>query len=85
MPNKILLVASENKKLERIATKSSLTRPIVARYVAGTTLDEALDVTDQLNAVGIAVSLDLLGESVHDERQAQDLSLIHIYEPTRPY
>ena len=72
MPNKILLVASENKKLERIATKSSLTRPIVARYVAGTTLDEALDVTDQLNAVGIAVSLDLLGESVHDERQAQD-------------
>jgi proline dehydrogenase len=70
MPNKLLLVASENKRLERIATKSSLTRPIVERYVAGTTLGEALDVTDQLNAVGIAVSLDLLGESVSDLAQS---------------
>lgn len=71
MPNKLLLVASENKKLERIATKSKLTRPIVQRYVAGTTLSEALDVTEQLNADGIDVSLDLLGESVHDLRQSE--------------
>ena len=70
MPNKLLLVASENKKLGRIATKSKLTRPIVQRYVAGTTLHEALDVTEQLNSVGIDVSLDLLGESVHDLAQS---------------
>lgn len=71
MPNKLLLVASENKKLERIATKSRLTRPMVQRYVAGTTLAEALDVTGQLNSAGIDVSLDLLGESVHDVRQSE--------------
>ena len=71
MPNKLLLVASENKKLERIATKSKLTRRIVQRYVAGTTLTEALDVTEQLDADGIDVSLDLLGESVHDLRQSE--------------
>jgi proline dehydrogenase len=71
VPNKLLLVASENKKLERIATKSKLTRPIVQRYVAGTTLAEALDVTEQLNSVGLDVSLDLLGESVHDLKQSE--------------
>jgi proline dehydrogenase len=70
MPNKLLLAASENKKLGRIATKSKLTRPIVQRYVAGTTLAEALDVTEQLNSVGIDVSLDLLGESVRDLAQS---------------
>ena len=71
MPNKLLLLASENKKLGSIVTKSKLTRPIVRRYVAGTTLGEALDVTEQLNSVGIEVSLDLLGESVHDLRQSE--------------
>jgi proline dehydrogenase len=70
MPNKLLLVASENKKLGRLVSKSALTRPIVQRYVAGTTLDEALDVTGQLNAAGIDVSLDLLGESVTDLTQS---------------
>lgn len=70
MPNKLLLVASENKSLGRLVTKSRLTRPIVARYVAGTTLAEALDVTEQLNSVGIEVSLDLLGESVNDLAQS---------------
>src|SRR5688572_25587176 len=72
MPNKLLLVASENKKLERIASRSRLTRPLVQRYVAGTTLAEALDVTEELNSVGIDVSLDLLGESVSDLRQSDE-------------
>lgn len=70
MPNKLLLLASENKKLGRIVTKSKLTRAIVQRYVAGTTLAEALTVTEELNAVGIEVSLDLLGESVRDLKQS---------------
>jgi proline dehydrogenase len=38
--------------------------------VAGTTLAEALDTTQQLNAMGIDVSLDLLGESVTDLKQS---------------
>lgn len=66
MPNRLLLAASENKTLEGVASSSRLTRPIVQRYVAGTTLDEALAVTEQLNELGIEVSLDLLGESVSD-------------------
>lgn len=66
MPNRLLLAASENKTLEKVTSSSRLTRPIVQRYVAGTTLDEALTVTEQLNGLGIQVSLDLLGESVTD-------------------
>jgi proline dehydrogenase len=70
MPNRLLLIASENKSLERIANNSRLTRPLVQRYVAGTRLDDALEVTRELNRAGIEVSLDLLGESVTDLAQS---------------
>ena len=71
MPNRLLLIASENKSLERIANKSRLTQPLVQRYVAGTRLDDALSVTHELNRAGIEVSLDLLGESVTDLAQSE--------------
>ena len=71
MPNRLLLIASENKSLERIANKSRLTQPLVQRYVAGTRLDDALGVTHELNRAGIEVSLDLLGESVTDLAQSE--------------
>lgn len=70
MPNRLLLIAADNKRLEQIATSSRLTRPLVDRYVAGTSLAEALRVTKELNGLGIDVSLDLLGESVRDQRQS---------------
>jgi len=71
MPNRLLLIASENKSLERIANKSRLAQPLVQRYVAGTRLDDALAVTRELNHAGIDVSLDLLGESVTDLAQSE--------------
>lgn len=64
MPNRLLLIASENKSLERVVSTNRLTQPIVSRYVAGTSLDDALAVTAELNRSGIDVTLDLLGESV---------------------
>jgi proline dehydrogenase len=71
MPNRLLLIASENKSLERIANNSRLTQPLVRRYVAGTRLDDALETTRELNRAGIEVSLDLLGESVTDLAQSE--------------
>jgi proline dehydrogenase len=41
------------------------------RFVAGETLPEALDVVRRLNARSISASLDLLGESVTNEREAR--------------
>ena len=71
MPNRLLLQVAENKKLEAIATKNRLTRPLVERYVAGNGVLDAWRVTSKLNSVGIDVSLDLLGESVHDLEQSK--------------
>jgi proline dehydrogenase len=71
MPNRLLLHVAENKKLEAIATRNRLTRPIVDRYVAGRGLDEAWTATKALNRAGIDVSLDLLGESVHHLAQSK--------------
>lgn len=71
MPNRLLLHVAENKKMEAIATKNRLTRPLVERYVAGNGLSEAWGVTKKLNSAGIDVSLDLLGESVHDLEQSK--------------
>jgi proline dehydrogenase len=41
------------------------------RFVAGETLDTALAAVARLNARGITASLDLLGESVHNEAEAR--------------
>lgn len=45
-------------------------RIVSARFVAGETIDEALRVTRSLNAKGMRVSLDYLGESVTDSAEA---------------
>ncbi|MFP3462902.1 proline dehydrogenase family protein [Arthrobacter globiformis] len=71
MPNRLLLHVAENKKLEAIATRNRLTRPLVDRYVAGRGLAEAWKATKALNQAGIDVSLDLLGESVRDLGQSK--------------
>ena len=71
MIKKLLLVAATNKRLERIVSTSPLTRDLVGRFVAGTTLAEAVAVTKQLNAQRIDVSLDLLGETVEDLRESE--------------
>ncbi len=46
-------------------------RRVSRRFVAGDTLDQALDVTCKLNEKHLAVCLDLLGESVNSAAEAQ--------------
>ena len=46
-------------------------RQVALRFVAGETLDEALDASKQLNELGFHVTLDFLGESVTDEERAE--------------
>jgi proline dehydrogenase len=64
MINKLLLSAGTNRRLEELVSHSALTRGVVRRYVAGTTIAEAIAVAQQLNRENIDVSLDLLGETV---------------------
>ena len=67
-----LVVATTNAgPVEKLVTR---TRPGVAlahRFVAGETLDEAVAVASELNDGGMRVSLDLLGEEVHDAASAR--------------
>jgi len=56
--------------VERLVTGTRAGRALARRFVAGETLDEAVLVARQLNAAGLAVSLDLVGEEVHDRDSA---------------
>jgi proline dehydrogenase len=50
--------------------RNGLARRLASRFVAGETLDSAIAAARALNDSDISVSLDLLGESVTDEREA---------------
>ena len=51
---------------------SSLAQRLSTRFVAGETLDQALAVARKLNAEGITVTLDHLGESVSTLAEAAE-------------
>jgi proline dehydrogenase len=56
--------------VERLITGSRPGKALARRFVAGDTLDEAVAVARELNSNGSLVSLDLLGEEVHDRDSA---------------
>jgi proline dehydrogenase len=70
MLRSLLLYLSERKGLQRFILRRNLARRVSRRFVAGETLDEAVAVVRDLNARGMAVTLDHLGESVEREYQA---------------
>jgi proline dehydrogenase len=70
MLRSVLLYLSEQKRLQDFILKRKLARRVAHRFVAGVTLDEAVAVVRNLNAQGMDVTLDHLGESVEREYQA---------------
>ena len=58
------LWAAHQRRLARLAARSSLTRGTVRRFVAGETLSAALHALEQLRARGLSTTVDVLGESV---------------------
>ena len=65
-----LLSLSRRPGLGRLATRLSFTRSMVARFVAGQTLGEALDALERLHTTGRRTTVDVLGESVGSEAAA---------------
>ncbi len=65
-----ILSLSRQPRVGRLATRLSLTRSMVQRFVAGETLVEALDALDRLRAAGRRTTVDVLGESVQSEAAA---------------
>ena len=66
-----LLYLSNQPRVFRFVRNNKLAKKFASRFVAGETLDEALVAVRALNAKGITASLDLLGESVSNEKEAR--------------
>jgi proline dehydrogenase len=72
------LFLSRQKHLRRWMETSPLAQRLSTRFVAGETLDQALDVCRRLNAEGITVTLDHLGESVTSLAEAAEARDVYI-------
>jgi proline dehydrogenase len=74
MVSKLLVRASESDRLQELATNGGLTGRltgrIAQRFIAGEHLAEATEVARTLNAEGRSVSLDLVGEKVRTDADA---------------
>jgi proline dehydrogenase len=66
-----LLYLSNQDRVARFARRNRLATSFARRFVAGETLPEAIEAARALNARGIKASLDLLGESVTNDREAR--------------
>ena len=66
-----LLYLSNQPKIFKFVRNNGLAKSFANRFVAGETLDTALAAVARLNSRGITASLDLLGESVHNEAEAR--------------
>lgn len=78
MLRRLLIAASQSDQLRRVATDVPVTRNVARRFVAGETLDDALRVTADLNARGMLVTLDYLGESVEDADVARSAAAVYL-------
>jgi proline dehydrogenase len=62
---------SRRRGLGRLASRLPVTKSLVARFVAGETLDEALRALERLRAAGLRTTVDVLGESVDSAAAAR--------------
>jgi proline dehydrogenase len=73
-----LLYLSDQQQIFKFVRNNRVAKSFANRFVAGETVDTALAAVARLNARGITASLDLLGESVHNEAEARAASEAHI-------
>ncbi len=66
----VLLAAARSDGIRRVVSAAPVTRSVVARFVAGEQLPDAVAVSAGLAAQGLSVTLDHLGEDVTDKAQA---------------
>ena len=67
-----LLYLSTQPKVFGFVSHNRLAKSFASRFVPGETLDTAIDAVKKLNADGITASLDFLGESTRNEKEARD-------------
>jgi proline dehydrogenase len=65
-----LLWLSEQQRIFNFVRRNGIARKFASRFVAGETIEEAVQAARELQRTGITPSLDLLGESVSVEAEA---------------
>jgi len=78
MLRSLLLYLSERETFKQILTGHALGRRLAARFIAGEELEDALRTVRQLNSEGFAVTLDCLGESVHEAGAAEEACQVYL-------
>jgi len=73
MMRNFFLFLSKNKALTKMAKKYGL-RFGASRFVAGETIEQAVSKIKELNARGLAVTVDYLGEFVDNEKEANEMA-----------
>ena len=68
----LFIALSESRRLRHFAERSAVGRKVSQRFVAGMTVDEALDATARTNQLGMSVSIDNLGENVTNIDEARE-------------
>jgi proline dehydrogenase len=71
------IALSESHSLRALAERSSIGQRTSSRFVAGTRVEDAVRVTQNLNAAGLSVSIDNLGENVTNVEEAQQASALY--------
>ena len=73
-----LLYLSSQPRVFNFVRHNRMAKGFASRFVAGETLDTAIEAVRQLNAKGITATLDLLGESVRNEGEARESARAYI-------
>ena len=73
-----LLYLSSQPQVFHFVRHNRMAKGFASRFVAGETLDTALEAVKQLNGKGITATLDLLGESVRNEGEARESARAYI-------
>jgi proline dehydrogenase len=73
----LLIHLSENRPIRAMAERSIVGLRMSRRFVAGTTVEEALAAAQAVNKLGMGVSLDNLGENVTNAEEARQSAQVY--------
>jgi proline dehydrogenase len=73
----LLLALSTRRRVGELLDRVPATRRLVRRFVAGTTVDSALEVVAGVNGQGMAAAITYLGENVSTTAQARAATLVY--------
>jgi len=68
---------SENRAIRGLAERSAVGQKLSSRFVAGTSIQDAVSATQAVNRLGMHVSLDNLGENVTNAEEARQSAVLY--------